>query len=115
MKKNLIIVGFIVTIIVIGIVILIPKPQDESTTLSSTSKQNEDEGKMVAGYSGKVLAGTTSPYLDFKKADYDKALADNKIIVLDFYANWCPICREEAPNLKLDLMSFRLIRWSGFV
>ena len=114
MKKNLIIVGFIVTIIVIGIVILIPKPQDESTTLSSTPKQNEDEGKMVAGYSGKVLAGTTSPYLDFKKADYDKALADNKIIVLDFYANWCPICREEAPNLKAGFNELQTDKVVGF-
>jgi len=52
----------------------------------------------VTGYEGKVLAGNTSPLLDFVKADYDKALLENKIILLYFYADWCPICRVEAPN-----------------
>ena len=52
----------------------------------------------MTGYEGKVLAGNTSPLLDFVKADYDKALLENKIILLYFYADWCPICRVEAPN-----------------
>ncbi|MBI2657955.1 thioredoxin family protein [Candidatus Woesearchaeota archaeon] len=47
-------------------------------------------------YAGKVLAGTGSTkYLDFSKADYDKALQEKKKILLYFYANWCPICKKE--------------------
>ena len=46
-------------------------------------------------YTGKILAGTTSKYLEFNKADYDKALGENKKILLYFYANWCPICKRE--------------------
>ncbi len=38
--------------------------------------------------------------LDFNKADYDKALVSDKLIVLYFYANWCPICREEFPIMQ---------------
>jgi len=41
------------------------RPQGNRTT---------EEGKMVAGYSGKVLAGSTSPYIVFNKVDYEKAL-----------------------------------------
>jgi thiol-disulfide isomerase/thioredoxin len=67
-------------------------------------------------YSGKLLAGSTSKVLDFNKADYDKALAANKDIVLYFYASWCPLCRAEVPELysafdKMnddDIVAFRV-------
>lgn len=71
------------------------QPQDQ--TVAKSPKQQD---KTIPGYQGNVLAGTTSPYLQFTKADYQKALSENKIILLDFYANWCPICRSESPHLK---------------
>ncbi|MBI2029683.1 redoxin domain-containing protein [Candidatus Gottesmanbacteria bacterium] len=60
------------------------------------------------GYQGKVIAGSTTPYLDFNQDDYQKALSENKIIFLNFYANWCPICRAESPDINqaFDQMSF---------
>lgn len=45
--------------------------------------------------SGNILAGTKTLFIDFNKEDYDKALSENRVIFLYFYANWCPICREE--------------------
>ena len=50
-------------------------------------------------YSGTVLAGKTTIYLEFNKADYDTAIAENKVILLYFYADWCPICKEEQVSL----------------
>lgn len=47
-------------------------------------------------FNGTVLAGNSSPLLSFTQADYDKALASDKLIVLYFYANWCPVCQREA-------------------
>lgn len=46
----------------------------------------------------KVIAGAASPLLDYRKADYDEALNSGKPIFLYFYANWCPICKEETAN-----------------
>ncbi len=63
----------------------------ETTTKSATSHSD---------YIGAVLAGTTSLLLDFNQADYDKALSTNKLIVLYFYANWCPICKVEFPKMQ---------------
>ena len=58
----------------------------------------ETDSMMESTYSGKVLAGTASKYLEFSKADYDEALKENKKILLYFYASWCPICKAEQPE-----------------
>lgn len=42
-----------------------------------------------------LLAGQASPLIDFKKSEYDAALASDKLVVLYFYANWCPVCKAE--------------------
>ncbi len=47
---------------------------------------------------GNRLAGTTTPYLEFNQEDYEKALKENKVILLYFYASWCPICQAEQPE-----------------
>ena len=56
----------------------------------------EDAMMEKSDYTGKILAGTeATKYLDFNRADYDKALKEKKKILLYFYANWCPICKKE--------------------
>ena len=60
----------------------------------------KENGQMMAAYKGTVLAGTSSPLLDFTKADYDVAVASDKLVVLYFYANWCPICTAEFPQAQ---------------
>lgn len=49
-------------------------------------------------FAGAVLAGSTAPLLDFHAADYESALASGKLVVLYFYANWCPVCVKETEN-----------------
>ena len=79
--------------------------------------EKDNEGNMMPEYKGKVLAGTEkTKYLDFNKADYEKALKEKKKILLYFYANWCPICKKEQPETFAafnelndpDLIGFRV-------
>ncbi|MFT7557625.1 MAG: thiol-disulfide isomerase/thioredoxin [Planctomycetota bacterium] len=48
-----------------------------------------------AMYVGGQIAGNASPLLEFTQVDYDAAIAENKLVMLYFYANWCPFCIEE--------------------
>lgn len=51
-------------------------------------------------YQGQRLAGAAAPLLDFVKSDYEQAIASDKLVVLYFYANWCPICVAEFPKMQ---------------
>jgi thiol-disulfide isomerase/thioredoxin len=58
-------------------------------------------GKAGMTYSGTQLAGTKeAPLLDFVKTDYDAAAQSDALVVLYFYANWCPICKAEFPKMQ---------------
>ena len=59
-----------------------------------------DKGETMMKYSGAVLAGKSAPLLDFTKTDYDAAVKSDKLVVLYFYANWCPICKAEFPVMQ---------------
>ena len=77
-------------------------PSDDETGQSSRVIVGEtvitgDDDAMIK-YSGAVLAGTSAPLLDFTRADYDAALETDKLVVLYFYATWCPICKEEVSS-----------------
>jgi len=63
-------------------------------------KNQLPEGGQTMVYSGSVLAGKSAPLLDFTKTDYDAAIASNKLVVLYFYANWCPLCKVEFPIIQ---------------
>lgn len=94
---------------------------EDDTKTDDAMMDDEDattkDSSVSLNLTGTVLAGITSPLIDFNQADYEKALQSDKLVVLYFYANWCPICREETRealyptfnNLKTnDVIGFRV-------
>lgn len=84
----------------------LPTPRSSPTeekameeTNAGVMKKDESDAMKGKNIAGTVLAGTSSPFIDFNPTDYEAAVATDKLIVLYFYANWCPICREEVPQL----------------
>jgi thiol-disulfide isomerase/thioredoxin len=74
----------------------------EKDDLMAEEKKTVIEGDMkkpeALNFAGNVLAGDSSPLIDFNKADYEKALDSDKLVVLYFYANWCPTCKIEVAS-----------------
>jgi len=98
MNKNLIIIIVIGVIIIVGIIFAVLFLGNNNQGQSPTPTASQELRK-IEGYSGDVLAGNTTPFIIFNEADYIKAQSEGKIILLDFFANWCPVCRAEAPEL----------------
>lgn len=52
-----------------------------------------------------------SVYLQYSKEDYDKALKENRVILLYFTSNWCKECRDQASinSLVMEDMLYQSI------
>ncbi len=72
----------------------------DDSMMDDGSMEKDDGSMMQDSYDAVLLAGTTTPYYEFDQAAYDQALVDGKIVYLEFYANWCPYCSADDPNIK---------------
>ena len=98
-----VILAVIAVVIVMSIAFILAIVKYFSTTsgpapLSGPTVTNQ--GALFGDQPGTLLAGTSAKLLDFTKAEYDAALATDKVVVLYFYANWCPICLAEFPKMQ---------------
>lgn len=89
---------------------------------SSSVSQTSDKAKKTKGtvdsmkVETKVLATKNSSFVEFNQKDYETALNEGKIVYLEFYANWCPICRAQEEDIieginkltRADVAGFRV-------
>ena len=73
-----------------------------SLILSGCNSPGNAQGSEIGGEDASTM-NSGAQYARFDSVKYDQALADGKIVLLDFYANWCPICRSENPGIIAGL------------
>ena len=47
-----------------------------------------------------LAAGAWAGEQAYDKAAFDKALADGRPVIVDFFADWCPTCKAQKPHVQ---------------
>ena len=89
---NKYILGAVVIIAIVVAIVFVGKSGDDGNKMAESTPLVSSTNTMIRNSGLQVL--------DFTKADYDAALKTDKLIVLYFYANWCPICKKEFPIMQ---------------
>ncbi len=70
------------------------------TTGCATQTSSDAEEKVKAPIQSPNITAKLPAYVPFEKEFYEKAKSEGKVILLEFYANWCPICARQEPEIE---------------
>ena len=57
--------------------------------------------RLIALFSALLCAASAwAGELPYDKAAFDKALADGRPVIVDFFADWCPTCKAQKPHVQ---------------
>ncbi|WDU82711.1 TlpA family protein disulfide reductase [Caloramator sp. Dgby_cultured_2] len=88
-RKTILISIIIILIVAIGISFKLYKPQKQTEDNTITNEDTiKTEGNFASDFSLENLNGKTIKLSDYK----------GKVIVLNFFATWCPPCKAELPR-----------------
>lgn len=106
---NKILVGVVVVVVIVLAVVFGRGDSEKKSEEAMMSKT-----PMESAMKNDAMMKKGNEVLDFSKAEYDLALKTDKLVVLYFYANWCPICIVEFPIMQSAFREFSSDKVIGF-
>ena len=82
----------------------LPATADDLRSRIQTGVRMRETAKAVQV--GDKVKGFSAPGLDGETYVLDDSLAENKVLLIEFWASWCGPCRAEVPNLKAALEQY---------
>lgn len=116
--KEFLLIGLIGLVVMVGCISPEAQTQVSDVMVKDTTQTMEKENESMEKTSESmektpdVMVKTT--YVPFTQAAYMQAQADGKIIFLEFYANWCPTCKAQAPALEDGLSRITSENFAAF-
>ena len=77
----------------------------EAKTIKNTNNvqeqvlENQEPNQEIDNEQIEIQEKEASQYIDFTREAYEQAKTDGKVIYLEFYANWCPLCANQHPKI----------------
>lgn len=110
MEKSFFALGLIALVFVSGCTqVNTNQANGEIDTPTPASGEGDSQETPPAG--GALVAPFYEP---FTTARFEQAKSEGKIILLEFYANWCPICAAQKPELESAFSELTDERIVGF-
>lgn len=85
---------------------------DDSMMMDDEKMDNEDHMEDAMMDDAAYIEASLQMYSD---AAFASALADGKTVILDFHADWCPVCKSNEPKIKAAFESSSDTDLVGFV
>ena len=70
---------------------------------------------LVAVLLAAALPAWSGQWKPYNEAQFQKDQKEGKTVVLDFYADWCPVCKKQGKALSVAFQDKRLLDVVGYI
>lgn len=93
MKSNMVFLVAVLAALAVAVAGCSSGPDKGKAGISADAGSNADAQLLLAG------SESGAKYYEYSESAYKQALAEGKVVYLEFHASWCAICRAQEPEI----------------